>query len=312
MLIYDLGSSHGTFLNKQFIQKKAYVKINVGDIFTLGKSRKSFILHGPELITNETDVQVDFSKLVNKQEIIEGRKRFMAAQYKSSLEEKVNWQNKDISWGIRDDDEEVYREAKEQEDDLFDGELDLEKLRERGINGKQQKLVDNLTSLRKQIANVDRQLSELKEKSGEMTDGMLRKYNELCLKKESLAEKYETNEDNLRMSLSIKETEQRFDWKKVREFNDEEEIMEDRGEARREERKVENYESIKAKLEYLHKEKQNVVNQIEELDDKSKSKVDAEDDALEIFMRNNLENLNKDVREKLRGRLKEIVAEIEG
>ena len=48
IFVYDLGSTHGTFLNKRLLPHKEYVKINMGDMLRFGQSSRWFILNGPE------------------------------------------------------------------------------------------------------------------------------------------------------------------------------------------------------------------------------------------------------------------------
>ncbi|PRD35667.1 UNVERIFIED_CONTAM: Kanadaptin [Trichonephila clavipes] len=47
-LVYDLGSTHGTFLNKSKIQPKIYYKLKVGDLLKFGGSSRLYIFNGPK------------------------------------------------------------------------------------------------------------------------------------------------------------------------------------------------------------------------------------------------------------------------
>lgn len=51
--LYDLGSTHGTFLNKKRVEVKKYLPIRVGDMIKFGESSRLFIFSGPE---DRTDI----------------------------------------------------------------------------------------------------------------------------------------------------------------------------------------------------------------------------------------------------------------
>merc|ERR1712127_784383 len=46
--LYDLNSTHGTFINKRRIPPHTYAEIHVGDLLSFGASTRKYILDGPE------------------------------------------------------------------------------------------------------------------------------------------------------------------------------------------------------------------------------------------------------------------------
>ncbi|XP_060735164.1 kanadaptin [Tachysurus vachellii] len=46
--VFDLGSTHGTFVNKNKIPPKTYIRLHVGHVLKFGGSTRLFILQGPE------------------------------------------------------------------------------------------------------------------------------------------------------------------------------------------------------------------------------------------------------------------------
>ncbi|KAM9466761.1 kanadaptin [Clarias gariepinus] len=56
--VYDLGSTHGTFVNKNKIPPKTYLRLHVGHVVKFGGSTRLFILQGPE---SDEEVESEFT-----------------------------------------------------------------------------------------------------------------------------------------------------------------------------------------------------------------------------------------------------------
>lgn len=63
IFLYDVGSTHGTFLNKKKIEPRRYVELSVGDMFSLGSSTRRFLLNGPESMRPEEYESANLRKL---------------------------------------------------------------------------------------------------------------------------------------------------------------------------------------------------------------------------------------------------------
>ncbi|XP_073817749.1 kanadaptin [Musca autumnalis] len=98
--IYDLDSTHGTFLNKQRIPPKVYIRIRVGHILRLGASTRSYILQGPA-DDEEPESELTITELKAKRQ----RDLEEAALEKKRLAEEAaeRERNEGCSWGMGDD-----------------------------------------------------------------------------------------------------------------------------------------------------------------------------------------------------------------
>ena len=75
MFIYDLGSTHGTFLNKRQVKPRAYIPLRCGDLLKFGQSSRlyHFTSHSSEVLEN-IDVAPDelYSQLQGSSEVFSG------------------------------------------------------------------------------------------------------------------------------------------------------------------------------------------------------------------------------------------------
>ncbi|XP_067632230.1 kanadaptin [Eurosta solidaginis] len=98
--IYDLNSTHGTFLNKQRIPPNIFIRIRVGHIMRLGASTRSYILQGPQKDEEpESELTVTELREQYKQKLAEAE----AEAIRKSTEADERERNEGISWGMAED-----------------------------------------------------------------------------------------------------------------------------------------------------------------------------------------------------------------
>lgn len=94
--LYDLNSTHGSFVNKMKVPPKTYVRLRVGYMLKFGASTRIYILQGPgfdeEAESELTITEMKELKLKKEQEAKE-----------KILEEEKRIEEQGISWGMADD-----------------------------------------------------------------------------------------------------------------------------------------------------------------------------------------------------------------
>lgn len=97
--IIDLGSTHGTFVNKERIHPKTYVKVQVGHIIKFGSSTRMFLLHGPE-DDRENESEYSYNQLREmKQKQLEAREK----AYLEDAAKLCKTEDSGIDWGMGED-----------------------------------------------------------------------------------------------------------------------------------------------------------------------------------------------------------------
>ncbi|XP_055906773.1 kanadaptin [Eupeodes corollae] len=94
--IYDLGSTHGTFLNKMRIPPKAYIRVKVGHMLRLGASMRSYILQGPDF-DQEPESEMSVTELKQMRINADEQKKVNASVQLEAMERE------DITWGMGED-----------------------------------------------------------------------------------------------------------------------------------------------------------------------------------------------------------------
>ncbi|XP_013011275.1 kanadaptin isoform X2 [Cavia porcellus] len=110
--LYDLGSTHGTFLNKTRIPPRTYCRVHVGHVFRFGGSSRLFILKGPEEDREaESELTVTQLKELRKQQQMLLEKKMLGEdsdeEEMDTTESKGNTSGQDddmgCNWGMGED-----------------------------------------------------------------------------------------------------------------------------------------------------------------------------------------------------------------
>ncbi|KAK2968615.1 hypothetical protein RJ640_028262 [Escallonia rubra] len=89
--IYDLGSMHGTYVNKNQVKKKVYVELHVGDVIRFGQSSRLYIFQGPsELMLPESDLK-SIRNVKARKEMQDMEASLLRAKREASLADGISW-----------------------------------------------------------------------------------------------------------------------------------------------------------------------------------------------------------------------------
>ncbi|XP_041332791.1 kanadaptin [Pyrgilauda ruficollis] len=110
--VYDLGSTHGTFLNKARVPPRTYCRVRVGHGLRFGGSSRLFLLQGPkEDQESESELTVTELKALRKQQQAKLEKTMLGEDSdeedeKEERNERSENSDMSCSWGMGEDAEE--------------------------------------------------------------------------------------------------------------------------------------------------------------------------------------------------------------
>ncbi|KAK4712334.1 hypothetical protein R3W88_006847 [Solanum pinnatisectum] len=193
--VYDLGSTHGTFINKKEVKKRVFVELHVGDVLRFGQSSRLYIFQGPtDLMPPEADL-----KRVRQAKIREERHDMEASLLRAKLEAS---RADGISWGMRDDAiEENEDEADEITWQTYKGQL----------TEKQEKTREKVVKRLEKIAHMKKEIDAIRAKDisqGGLTQGqqtqIARNEQRISQIVEELENLEETLNESIRESLGAR------------------------------------------------------------------------------------------------------------
>ncbi|XP_057436213.1 uncharacterized protein LOC130728686 isoform X2 [Lotus japonicus] len=193
--LYDLGSTHGTFLNKNQVEKNTYVDLHVGDVIRFGRSSRLFIFQGPsEFMPPETNVKL--IREVKMREALRDREASLRrARQEASLAEGVSWgMGEDAIEEVEDDVDEITWQT-------YKGQL----------TEKQEKTREKIIKRMEKIANMKKEINAIQVKDisqGGLTQGqqtqIARNEQRIAQVFEELENLEETLNDSIRESLGAR------------------------------------------------------------------------------------------------------------
>ncbi|EOA16100.1 hypothetical protein CARUB_v10004232mg [Capsella rubella] len=215
--IYDLGSTHGTTVNKNKVDKKVFVDLHVGDVIRFGGSTRLYIFQGPsDLMPPEKDLQL-FREAKMRMEMSEREASLRRAKQQASMADGV-------SWGMGED-------AIEEEED------DVEEITWQTYTGeltpKQEKTKEKVLKRLEKIGHMKKEVAAIRAKDisqGGLTQGqqtqIARNDQRTAELLEELENLEETLNDSIRESLGAK-TGRKPQGKKKGMVEDEEDLSSD-------------------------------------------------------------------------------------
>ncbi|KAL3145623.1 hypothetical protein ABBQ32_003168 [Trebouxia sp. C0010 RCD-2024] len=163
--LYDAGSAHGTFLNKQRLKPEVYAPIRVGDMIKFGLSTRLYLFGGPEELRPEEGL----SKLQRRQlAALEAKEKRQAKETQVSKAQMDAARRGGVSWGMADD-----AALEEDLDNVTEVDWRLY-CQTHTLTDKQQKLADKIRRQEQKIHNLNTETDRIKAKQSdaqELTSG---------------------------------------------------------------------------------------------------------------------------------------------
>lgn len=181
--VYDLGSTHGTFVNKRQVKPRVYTPVHVGAIFRFGLSIRLYVLQGPSELMPEERHSAGAAE-AHMREMSLRRAKAEA----SALE--------GASWGMQED-----AEAEEEEEDLDEVTWQTYK---GSLTEKQQKTLEKVQKRHEKMGNLNKEIDAIRAKEGSqggLTQGQQTQIARNEQRIEALMEELESLEETLNESI---------------------------------------------------------------------------------------------------------------
>ncbi|XP_024526862.1 kanadaptin-like [Selaginella moellendorffii] len=189
--IFDLSSTHGTFVNKLKVKAKVHVPVHVGSIFRFGLSTRMYLFQGPEELMPQEGLSRKDRQIMRQLEAQQSKEEEEASLLRARADAAAE---QGASWGMGEDavDEEAV------EDDLtwqsYKGQL----------TEKQQKTMEQIQKRNDKLTNLKKEIDAIQAKEaaqGGLTQGQQTQVTRNEKRIEELLEQLENLEETLNDSI---------------------------------------------------------------------------------------------------------------
>ncbi|KAJ8637136.1 hypothetical protein MRB53_011403 [Persea americana] len=187
--LYDLGSTHGTSINKTQVKIKVYNELHVGDVIRFGHSSRLYIFQGPsELMPPEKDLK-HLRNAKIREEMQDCEASLLRARVEASLADG-------ISWGMTEDaiEENPEDDADEVTWQTYKGQL----------TEKQEKTREKVIKRLEKVANMKKEIDAIRAKDiaqGGLTQGQQTQIARNEQRMSQIMEELESLEETLNESI---------------------------------------------------------------------------------------------------------------
>ncbi|CAD8063554.1 unnamed protein product [Paramecium primaurelia] len=328
--LYDLGSTHGTFVNNVKIPTKLFHKLKPYDQLKFGQSIRMYILRCEDLEKEDANIQEQelqkkLDKRNAKREFKTVKEHYLNLLYQNPLYRHMKPRKKEeseiegIDWGI-DDEQEVYRYHQEQEYPL-EPELLLQ------LPGLSEQLIDKINKYSEKLSTYRQQQEELDnlmvkerknfgldEQSGRNKCDLETKVQELGSELESLEvglkfvlfgdRVQKINKFEQQAEVSSEEEDEFYDNTLKKRENTQE--VEQVNKEIKVEKTTESYQQLKKRLEQLIEERDLLNNELLNIQRNEEKEIDEEDE-LDNYMKQTAITIAQQERPKLLDKLKSVI-----
>lgn len=312
--LYDLGSTHGSFLNGSMLKPHCFERVYSGDMVKFAGSSRTYVVEGPDNMQREDKMFSEDGHLlvqptkraashlqVNVRELEEQRRR----QLEYEAEVRVRLQ--EVSWGLGEDAKEAA--INPQDKILYEDVLDLEQVKMRGdVTDKHLRQISLIETKRLKLDRLSHETTNIQRKEDEqekgLTSGQSRRLTETAQRIADLKEEIALEEESLRdMFLEPQGQQPR---KPVESESDSDEYFDrviKHPKRQTEAAEVESYEAGLSEYLTLTGARDLAVARLSAIDTVKET---GEEDEFEAFMRENRMEVEKESREKAQAEIKKM------